>query len=107
MAIPLGIRSGGAVGSKRFLKKILEDLVPNDIISLPKHGFQRPIAAWLRGELGQFVRQLTSELPSHVFNHREIDRLWDEFENQRGNYSLKLWTLGVLSGWSRSHKILW
>jgi asparagine synthase (glutamine-hydrolysing) len=107
LALPGEIRSGGKVGSKRFLKKILADIVPHDILSLPKHGFQLPISAWLRGELGILLRQLTSELPQHVFNKREIECLWDEFENRRGNHALKLWTLGVLSGWARAHKIVW
>ncbi|WP_413437601.1 asparagine synthase (glutamine-hydrolyzing) [Sulfuriferula sp. GW1] len=107
LALSGEIRSGGKVGSKRFLKKILEDIVPHDILSLPKHGFQLPISAWLRGELGVLLKQLTSELPQNVFNKREIERLWDEFENRRGNHALKLWTLGVLAGWARAHKVVW
>jgi asparagine synthase (glutamine-hydrolysing) len=107
LALPSEIRSGGKVGSKRFLKQVLEDIVPHDILSLPKHGFQLPISSWLRGELGVLLRQLTSELPQHVFNKREIDRLWEEFCNRRGNHALKLWTLGVLAGWARAHKVIW
>jgi len=107
LALPGEIRSGGKVGSKRFLKQILEDIVPHDILSLPKHGFQLPISSWLRGDLGKLLKQQTSELPQHVFNKKEIDLLWNEFENRRGNHALKLWTLGVLAGWSRAHKVVW
>lgn len=107
LALPTEIRSGGDLGSKKFFKDVLSGIVPENILNLPKHGFQLPIAGWLRGDLGIYLRELVRELPQQVFDHREIDRLWMEFDRRRGNHALKLWTLGVLAGWSRAQKIAW
>lgn len=107
LALPEEVRSGGAVGTKGLLKEIVADEVPEDILSLPKHGFQLPIASWLRGDLRDMFHDLTDSLPDRVFKRDEIQRLWSEFEQSKGDHSLKLWTLGALAGWSKAHDVVW
>lgn len=107
LALPEDIRSGGTIGTKGLLRRIVSDELPADILALPKHGFQIPIANWLRGELREMFRDLTASLPSQVFNQAEVGRLWREFEAQQGDHGLKLWTLGALAGWSKAHRMGW
>jgi asparagine synthase (glutamine-hydrolysing) len=107
LALPEKVRSGGKVGAKGLLKEVVADEVPADILALPKHGFQLPINHWLRGELRDMFRDQTESLPEEVFAKSEIRRLWREFEQNRGDHGLKLWTLGALAGWSKAHHVTW
>ena len=45
---------------KRLLRKAAEPLLPRRIVRGRKRGFSIPAAAWLRGELGPFARELLS-----------------------------------------------
>ena len=45
---------------KRLLRQAMEPLVPREIIRGRKQGFSIPVAAWLRGELGPFARDVLS-----------------------------------------------
>lgn len=105
--LPFAIRTGGKIGSKGLQRRIIADDVPEDILGLPKHGFQVPISTWLHGELHSMFRDLTASLPSEVFNHGAIDTLWREFDERKADNTLKLWTLGALAGWAKAHHIKW
>ena len=45
---------------KRLLKRAAEPFVPKRILNGEKRGFAIPRAAWLRGELQPFVREVLS-----------------------------------------------
>lgn len=105
--LPLEVRTGGRPGTKALLRQTVVDDVPADILALPKHGFQIPIATWLHGELHELFRDLTSSLPPEVFDHAVIDRLWRDFDARRADNALKLWTLATVAGWARAHRVRW
>lgn len=106
MSIPRSHRAPRA-GTKSVLRDLFKQLLPDYVTSLPKHGFQVPVASWLRGPLHSRFRDLTSALPPQVFNLAAIDMLWKDFEMRRQNNALKLWILGCLSSWARLHRIAW
>jgi asparagine synthase (glutamine-hydrolysing) len=105
--LPLDVRTGGKPGTKALLRQVVADDVPQDILTLPKSGFQVPIATWLHGELHEMFRDLTSSLPSEIFNHRVIDNMWREFDARKADNALKLWTLGAVAGWAKAHHVDW
>src|SRR3954463_12060833 len=45
---------------KRLLRRAVEPLLPREIIRARKQGFSIPVAAWLRGDLGPFAREVLS-----------------------------------------------
>ena len=53
---------------KRLLRKAVEPLLPREVVHGRKRGFSIPAAAWLRGELAPFARELLSaeRLERHV-----------------------------------------
>jgi asparagine synthase (glutamine-hydrolysing) len=106
LGVPAEIR-GRPAGTKRFLRELLREDLPDEIRSLPKHGFQVPVAQWLRGPLGRDFRELCYSLPREIFVRSEIERLWQEFENRRGDHALQLWCLGCLAGWAQAHGLSW
>jgi asparagine synthase (glutamine-hydrolysing) len=46
---------------KILLKRIAARLLPQDIMSRPKQGFESPMAAWLRTDLADYAREMLSK----------------------------------------------
>ncbi len=102
--IPQEIRAPNP-GSKSFMRGIFAHRLPDYVLNQPKHGFQIPIASWLRSDLGATFRELTAELPVELIQRKAVDSLWKRFEERRQDNSLKIWTLGCLSGWASAQNV--
>ena len=48
------------LSKKRLLRRAVEPLVPKEIVRGRKRGFSIPVAAWLRGDLEPFARDVLS-----------------------------------------------
>jgi asparagine synthase (glutamine-hydrolysing) len=57
LATPLKVRG---LAKKRLLRRALAPLLPKEILRGPKQGFSIPVAAWLRGPLQPFAREVLS-----------------------------------------------
>jgi asparagine synthase (glutamine-hydrolysing) len=57
--LPAGFKQRGQHG-KWILKRALEPYLPRDVIYRPKAGFGAPLRRWLRGELGDLLRDVLS-----------------------------------------------
>jgi asparagine synthase (glutamine-hydrolysing) len=57
LATPLKVRG---LAKKRLLRQALAPLLPKEILGGPKQGFSIPVAAWLRGPLQGFAREVLS-----------------------------------------------
>jgi len=59
-ALPDGVKIRGGE-SKRILRRALTGIVPPEILSRPKQGFDLPLAAWLRGPLRELAARHLDE----------------------------------------------
>jgi asparagine synthase (glutamine-hydrolysing) len=87
---------------KRLLRRAVAPLLPEAILSGQKRGFSMPLAAWLRGELAPFARDVLS--PANVerqgfFRAEAVQRLLDDHAARRGDQSRKIWALLAFSLW--------
>ena len=57
LATPLKVRG---LAKKRLLRRALAPLLPKQVLQGPKQGFSIPVAAWLRGPLQGFAREVLS-----------------------------------------------
>ncbi len=57
LATPLKVRG---LAKKRLLRQALAPLLPKEVLQGPKQGFSIPVAAWLRGPLQGFAREVLS-----------------------------------------------
>src|SRR6476469_4717532 len=76
--------------SKYILKRVLEPLLPRDILYRPKQGFSMPIAHWFRGPLRARLRTaIGSPLlqDTGYFMRGELERLLDDHEQSRQDHS--------------------
>ena len=91
---------------KVLLRHALEPLVPGRILRGRKRGFSIPAAAWLRGELEPFARDVLS--PANLrrqgfFEPETVRRLIDEHVSGREDLSRGLWGLLAFTLWHERH----
>jgi asparagine synthase (glutamine-hydrolysing) len=90
--------------SKYLLRRLLERRIPRSIVDRPKHGFEAPIGAWLRGPLAPMVDSLLLDgrlRDRGVFDEGAVAALWREHRSRRQDHRHRLWSLVMLELWFR------
>jgi asparagine synthase (glutamine-hydrolysing) len=87
---------------KRLLRRAVAPLLPKEIIRGRKRGFSIPVAAWLRGDLGPFARDVLS--PETIERHGYLDptavtRVLDDHISGREDLSRQIWGLLNFTLW--------
>jgi asparagine synthase (glutamine-hydrolysing) len=91
------------LSKKRLLRRAAAPLIPRRIIHGRKRGFSIPAAAWLRGELQPFARELLSPDRTRAqgyFDPAAVTEVLDEHVARRQDYSRQLWGLMSFSLWA-------
>jgi asparagine synthase (glutamine-hydrolysing) len=99
LATPLKVRG---LAKKRLLRKALAPLLPKEVLRGPKQGFSIPVAAWLRGPLRGFAREvLSAENVSRQgwLDPATVTGLLDEHCGGREDLSRQLWGLIAFTLW--------
>jgi asparagine synthase (glutamine-hydrolysing) len=90
--------------TKVLLRRAVADLLPSEVVNLPKHGFSVPIRQWFQGALRDYVRDIltgTETQTRGVFNPAAIERIWTDNAAGRGLYQTHLWLLLNFELWAR------
>ena len=87
---------------KRLLRKAVEPLLPREIVRGRKQGFSIPVAAWLRGDLEPFARDVLS--PETIerqgyLNPDTVTRVLDDHVSGREDLSRQIWGLLNFTLW--------
>jgi asparagine synthase (glutamine-hydrolysing) len=104
LALPTG-QKVLALAKKRLLRRAAAGLVPRSIVHGPKRGFSIPAAAWLRGELEPFARELLSPQALRAdgfFRPDAVRVLLDEHVSGREDHSRALWGLLCFQLWRQT-----
>src|SRR4051794_33850018 len=101
MALPTAAKVRGWA-KKRLLRQAAAPLVPEAIVRGRKKGFSIPAAAWLRGPLVPFAREILS--PTRIarqglLNPAAVTAVLDRHVDGREDHSRQLWGLLALSLW--------
>jgi asparagine synthase (glutamine-hydrolysing) len=102
LALPTKLKVRG-LQKKRLLRTAARPLVPSGITRARKRGFSIPAAAWLRGELEPFARELLSPARTRTqgyFEPQAVTRLLDDHVARRSDNSRRLWGLMSFSLWA-------
>ncbi len=93
--------------TKRVLKDILYQYVPQELMNRPKTGFSIPIDKWLRQgrlkEWGEDVLSSLSVIKQDIFNYQEIWKMWDNFM-RNDVWTYNIWYLLMFLEWENSVK---
>ncbi len=90
------------LSKKRLLRQAVAPLLPRSIVHGRKQGFSVPMAAWLRGELEPFARDLLA--PETIrrqgfFDPQAVERMLDAHICGREDLSRQLWGLLTFTMW--------
>ena len=99
--IPPEFKQQGTSG-KRILKDAFADVIPPELMTASKKGFQPPVADWFRGPLlGDLRAALAPEKleAMGIFDPAYVSSLLDEHLSLRANRAVPLWALYVFSKW--------
>lgn len=91
------------IAGKRLLSDAVSDLVPQEIRTRRKTGFQIPFGPWLRGPLRPEAEQEFREpaaLLSEVIDSEALLAVWRDFA-KTGRRWVRAWSLYSLSTWTR------
>ena len=105
LALPTRLKVRG-LRKKVLLRKAAEPLLPGEIVRGRKRGFSIPAAAWLRGELEPFARDVLSA--ETLGRHGYLDpavahRFLDEHVARKQDWSRQLWGLLSFTLWYERH----
>jgi asparagine synthase (glutamine-hydrolysing) len=90
------------LSKKRMLRRAVEPLLPREIVHGRKQGFSAPVAAWLRGEVEPFAREVLA--PAEIARQGQLDpvavsRVMDSHVSGREDLSRQLWGLLCFTLW--------
>jgi asparagine synthase (glutamine-hydrolysing) len=105
LALPTHLKVRG-LRKKLLLRRAAAPLLPRRIVYGKKRGFSIPAAAWLRGELEGFARDVLSRetvARQGYFEPGVVTRLIDEHVAGREDLSRQLWGLIAFTLWHERH----
>lgn len=102
--VPSRLKLKGGV-SKYLIKKLARELLPAEILKLPKRGFGIPVNKWVRGPLKSRIDEILkgdSPIWSGVGLNVGSFRSWnEEHQNLKRDHSKTLWAMIVLDHWMK------
>jgi asparagine synthase (glutamine-hydrolysing) len=101
LALPTRMKVRG-LAKKRLLRKAVEPLLPQEILTGEKRGFSPPMGTWLQNELQPLARDALSAgtlTRQGFFEPGPVGRLLDEHVAGRADNSRKIWALLTFSLW--------
>lgn len=88
---------------KWVFARALRDVLPAEILTRPKRGFEMPVAAWMRADLRDVLDDVFSRESVErrgLFDYSALSREYAAFREGRTPY-LRAWSLAVLELWMR------
>jgi asparagine synthase (glutamine-hydrolysing) len=101
MALPTRMKVRG-FAKKRLLRRALQPLLPKQVVHGRKQGFSIPIAAWLRGPLEPWAREVLAPATLRrqgLLDPAAVTPLLDRHCSGREDLSRQLWGLMALTLW--------
>ncbi|MFI3175891.1 MAG: asparagine synthase (glutamine-hydrolyzing) [Eubacteriales bacterium] len=89
--------------TKKLLKNLLYEYVPEEMINRPKKGFSIPISEWLlSGEMNEWAESLMSEgfcKNQELMDQKEARKLWEQFKQGKQDATL-IWYILMMQQWA-------
>ncbi len=105
LALPRRLKVSG-LNKKILLRRAAEPLLPHEVVHGKKRGFSIPAAAWLRGELEPFAREVLAPgvlRRQGFFSPDVVACLLDRHVARKEDLSRQLWGLLAFTLWYEGH----
>ncbi len=89
---------------KGLLKDTLSDALPSQVLNGPKRGFAVPLAAWFRGDLDAYAREVLVSpdvARRGLLDTAAIEAMLARHREGTGNLSTTIWSLLMFELWCR------
>jgi len=99
--LPRHRKIGGGIG-KKILRDVLSRYVPPALFARSKQGFAIPLAAWLRGPLGDWAESLLSDdtlRRTGLLAPAPVRALWADHRSGRVDHAHRIWSVLMLQAW--------
>jgi asparagine synthase (glutamine-hydrolysing) len=99
--LPLSYKYDG-ITTKRILKDITHDYIPEKMMDRPKTGFSLPISKWLREDLSYLIEENLSEkalADSGLFDEKYLAKQVELFKEGKFHYVPFIWKLLMFQMW--------
>jgi asparagine synthase (glutamine-hydrolysing) len=94
------------IQSKVLLRRMMNDLIPTDILERPKVGFGMPVEQWMRSgslyELSADILQDRTFRDRGLFDPQTVTQLFKAHQSRERNYGHHLYLLLVFELWARN-----
>lgn len=87
---------------KPLLQEVAKNLLPSKLFCRPKRGFSPPLARWLRSDFAPLIEELLLVKESFISSWcsmKFVKRIWNEFKENKADWSQQIWALLVLELW--------
>lgn len=91
---------------KYILKKALEGVLPEEILTRPKVGFSMPLEAWFKSHLQKYARSILLDkksLTGQFMDRRAVKAMLRDERDTNQDFGPKLWSLLTLELWWREY----
>lgn len=99
--LPMEAKVGNGQG-KRIVRQALRRFLPDQLVDLPKMGFDPPLAAWLRGPLREWAEHLLGEQrlrDDGWLDPVPVRAAWAEHLSGERNWDYRLWAVLMFNAW--------
>lgn len=86
---------------KRILKHTFEDVLPHEVFSRSKQGFDMPIGNWLKNDLAHEFRSTVTESTAAQIDTEAVLDLHNQHTGGRRDHEWFLWNVYVFAQWHR------
>ena len=82
------------------MKKVLDGIIPDEILYGKKKGFGVPYGYWLKTSLKEyFLEQINTESVKNIIDYNNVIKMFDKHVNNKNNYDFLLWKVLMLAIW--------
>ncbi len=102
--IPHGLKLNSGI-KKYIFKKAMEGILPKEILSRAKMGFNMPLTSWFKGDLSSYSRNVLLDKKSierGFFSRKGIEAILHNHKKRGRDLSPKIWALLFFEHWCRN-----
>jgi asparagine synthase (glutamine-hydrolysing) len=92
--------------TKWITRQIMRDILPREVLTKKKMGFNPPLPQWMNGELKPIIHEFLSPTAVErrgIFRAEAVQKLIHDHEENRRDNALKIWALLMIEVWQRMY----
>ena len=92
--------------TKWITRQAMRDILPREVLTKKKMGFNPPLPQWINGELKPVIREFLSPAAIErrgIFRPDAVQKLLRDHEENRRDNALKIWALLMIEVWQRMY----